>query len=276
MAPSPYGRGMAEEPSTERHTAGAQAGPAPEEPSFAERSRTLVHLARLGTLSTHSRKAAGYPFGSLAPYGLDEKGRPTFLFSTMAMHTQNLLADGRASLLIAQPEWNEDPLAGARVTLVGNVVGLPDSDRAAVRDEYLARHENARHWVDFGDFAFYRLEPADLYYVGGFGAMGWVRAEEYLAAAADPLAESAPGILAHMNADHADALVLYAKVFGGVQADQATMTSVDRLGFRLRARAGDQMRGLRINFTREARTPEETRRVLVEMVRDARARAGSA
>jgi putative heme iron utilization protein len=230
-----------------------------------------MHLGRVGTLSTHSRKTPGFPFGSVAPYGLDDAGRPTFLISTMAMHTQNLVADGRASLLVTQPGWTEDPLAGARVTLVGTVAPLSEGDVARVREDYLARHGNARYWVDFDDFGFYRMEVADLYYVAGFGAMGWVEVAEYRAAAPDPLADSAPSILAHMNADHADALKLYCRVFAGVEVDEATMTAVDRLGFRVRARTADQLQALRINFPREARTPAEARAVLVEMVRQTRA-----
>src|ERR1700679_2039267 len=83
------------------------------EPSFAERARTLVYLGRIGSLSTHSRKQPGFPFGSVMPYGLDDRGRATFLISTMAMHTQNLLADARASLLVTQPEAGGDPLGAS-------------------------------------------------------------------------------------------------------------------------------------------------------------------
>jgi putative heme iron utilization protein len=259
-----------------QHTADA-ADPATQvpEPPFDERARTLVHLGRTGTLATHSRRASGYPFGSVAPYGLDASGAPTFLISTMAMHTQNLLADPCASLLVTQPGWTEDPLAGGRVTLVGDVARVSAADVAAVRADYLARHANAQHWVDFEDFGFYRMAVRELYFVAGFGAMGWVEAASYAIAAPDPLAEHAAGILAHMNADHADALRLYCQVFAGVAADEATMTSVDRLGFRVRARSGDRLRGLRINFPREARTTADARAVLVEMVRDARARSGT-
>jgi heme oxygenase (biliverdin-IX-beta and delta-forming) len=235
-----------------------------------------MHLGRSGTLSTQLRKHPGFPFGSVAPYGLDGLGRPTFLISTMAVHTQNLSGDPHASLLVTQPGWTEDPLAGARLTLVGPVAAVPGDELAAVRADYLARHENARFWVDFDDFAFYRMDVADLYYVAGFGAMGWVEADAYRAAAADPLADHAAGILDHMNADHGDALVLYARVFAGVDAEEATMTGVDRMGFRVRARIGDRLQGLRINFPREVRTPMEARTVLVEMVRAARERVKSA
>ena len=231
-----------------------------------------MHLGRVGTLSTHSRKAAGFPFGSVAPYGLQASGNPTFLISTMAMHTQNLVADGRASLLVMQPGWTEDPLAGARVSLIGQVTPLPAADAAPVREEYLARHDNAKYWVDFDDFGFYRMEVVDLYYVAGFGAMGWVDAADYRGAASDPLVDSAPGILTHMNADHRDALKLYCRVFAGVEADDATMTAVDRLGFRVRAQTGDRLQGLRINFAREVRTSAEARTVLVEMAAAGNAR----
>jgi heme iron utilization protein len=270
-----YGRRMSTNATTNQHAGGGPpAAPGVPEPPFAERARTLMHLGRTGTLSTQLRKHAGFPFGSVAPYGLDERGRPTFLISTMAVHTQNLLADVHASLLVTQPGWTEDPLAGARLTLVGPVTTAPADDLAALRADYLARHANARFWVDFDDFGFYRMEVEDLYYVAGFGAMGWVDAAAYCSASPDPLADHAAGILDHMNADHADALALYCKAFADVAAQEATMTGIDRMGFRVRARTADRLQGLRINFPREVRTPMEARTVLVEMVKEARARCG--
>jgi putative heme iron utilization protein len=119
------------------------------------------------------------------------------------------------------------------------------------------------------------LTPLDLYYVGGFGVMGWVDPVSYRSAAPDPLSVAAPGILGHMNADHADALVLYCRHFAGVDAAEARMTGVDRLGFRVRARIADEERDLRINFPREVRTAGEARVVLVEMVRAARTDAAA-
>src|SRR5713226_2635275 len=85
--------------------------PAIPEPTFAERARTLVYLGRAGTLATLSRRHPGHPFASIMPYALDDDGRPLFLISTMAMHTQNLEADGRASLLVLQSGAAGDPLA---------------------------------------------------------------------------------------------------------------------------------------------------------------------
>jgi putative heme iron utilization protein len=241
------------------------------EPSFAERARTLMYLGRIGSLSTLSRKQPGFPFGSVMPYGLDEQGRPVFLISTMAMHTQNLQADSRASLLVTQEDGSGDPLGASRVTLVGNVQRIAEPEVAEARELYLARYANSKYWVDFEDFSFYRMEVVDVYYVGGFGVMGWVAASEYVLSRPDPLADSMGDIIQHMNADHRDALLLLARKFAGIEAQEGTMTAVDRLGFQVRLKTQEGMRGARIAFSREVSNAAETRTVLVEMVRQARA-----
>jgi putative heme iron utilization protein len=138
---------------------------------------------------------------------------------------------------------------------------------ASVREDYLARHPNSSYWVDFKDFAFFQMAIVDVYFVGGFGVMGWVESEDYGKAEPDPLADAARGILDHMNQDHVDAMLLLARGLGGAEGTDAKMTAVDRLGFHLRVETRDGMRGLRIPFSREARSPEETREILVDMVR---------
>src|SRR5271157_5530158 len=117
------------------------------EPSFAERARTLMYSSRIGSLSTLSRKQPGFPFGSLMPYGLDSQGRPIFLISTMAMHTQNLLADPRASLFVTEPGASGDPLGSSRVTLIGTVSKIPEPELAAARTVYLTRYPDSNYWV---------------------------------------------------------------------------------------------------------------------------------
>jgi putative heme iron utilization protein len=261
---------MKETAAPHQHAYTGPALPQLPEPSHAERIRTLISLVSIGTLSTLSRKHPGFPFGSLMPFAIDTAGRPTFLISNMAMHTQNLKTDSRCSLFIEQAGVDGDPLGAARATLIGHAEPVPEGDAASVREQYLARHENSRYWVDFTDFSFFRLQLIDLYYVGGFGVMGWVEAEDYQQAAPDPLAETAPGILAHMNADHVDSMILLARSYAQMEAVEATMTSVDRLGFSLRLKTKDGIKGARINFLREVATALETRKVLVEMIQQAR------
>jgi heme oxygenase (biliverdin-IX-beta and delta-forming) len=156
----------------------------PSEPTFAERARDLVARARTGALSTLSRRRPGHPFGSVAPYASDGRGRPVFLISRLALHTKNLEADPRASLLVAEPDAVEDPLAAARVTLLGEARRLAPAESAADRVRYLERHPAAATWVDFADFSFWRLEVAEAYFVGGFGAMDWIPGEDYVEAVA--------------------------------------------------------------------------------------------
>jgi putative heme iron utilization protein len=203
----------------------------------------------------------------MMPYVADEFGRPAFFISTMAMHTQNLQQDARASLLITQPDVSGDPLGAARLTLLGNVT---EASAAELRDLYLSRHESAKYWQDYTDFAYYRLEVLGVYYIGGFGVMGWISAEDYGSALPDPLAEVASGIIQHMNADHADALLQIARQFAGEIADEAAMTAVDRLGFHLRLRSGDRIHGRRVAFLQEVRSSAAARGALTDMARQAR------
>ena len=228
-----------------------------------------MHIGPIGTLSTLSQKRPGWPFGSIMPYALDGLGRPILLISTMAMHTKNLLADPRASLLVAQPEVAGDPLGAARVTLMGQIARVPKDDIDSVRQAYLARHDNAGYWVDFGDFGFYRMDVLEVYYVGGFGVMGWVSADDYRQASVDPLADTAPALMQRMNAERAAGLLTLVRRAGHAQAEAAKLTAMDRLGFHLRLRTGDRVQGERIAFPLGATSAQTAERMLEDMIRQA-------
>lgn len=249
--------------SNRQHAGPASATPDVPEPSLAERARTLAAIGLIGSLSTHSLKFPGFPFGSMMPLVADDRGRPVFFISTMAMHTQDLHQDHRASLLITQPGVAGDPLGAARVTLIGEAKVAP---AAEVRDLYLSHHESARYWQDFTDFAYFRLEVQGVYFIGGFGVMGWVSAEDYATAAPDPLAKVASDIIQHMNANHGEALRRIAGRETGEAPEEATMTAVDRLGFHVRLKIGERVHGRRIAFPREVNDTTDARAVLIEMV----------
>lgn len=239
------------------------------EPSHAERVRTLLDRESIGTLATNSHHHPGFPFASVMPYALPSDGAPLFLISGMAIHTQNLLADPRASLLVMQTGGDSDPLGLQRATLVGNVRRI-EAPGESIRTTYLQRHPNAKHWISFSDFSFFQLEIAEIYYVGGFGVMSWVRAAEYASAGVDPLASLSAGIIEHMNRDHADALRNITRRFGGLDALETQMVSCDRLGFVVRVKTAEGMKGTRIAFPEEVRSAEDARRVLVAMSKESR------
>jgi putative heme iron utilization protein len=256
----------------------ATSGPPPPEPSHAERCRTLVAGSSRGALSTIAADPEGYPYGSVASYGLDERGNPLFFVSLMAEHTQNALRDPRASLLVTEPvPEGADPLASGRVTLMGRMTAVADADRASVRELYLAANPTSAYYIDFGDFTFYRLDVESIRYVGGYGRMSWVDAARYAQAEPDPLVDAAAGILEHMNADHADAQVLYCKyLLDRPDTTEASMSAVDRYGFEMIAVGPTGRAAVRLGFPEECRTGDEVRKAMVALVGEARALAASA
>ncbi len=252
--------------------------PPPPEPTHAERCRTLVASATRGCLSTLTADPDGYPYGSVASYALDERGDPLFFVSLMAEHTQNAIRDSRASLLVTEPVPDgADPLASGRATLLGRLTAVPETERPVVRDRYLAANPTSAYYIDFGDFAFYRLGVESIRYVGGYGRMSWVDARAYAEAEADPLAPAAAGIIEHMNADHAEAQVLYCRFLAGYpDTTAATMSAVDRYGFDMIASGPGGRAAVRIGFPVPCATGDEVRQALVTMVADARRLAAAA
>ena len=176
-------------------------------------------------------------------------------------------------MLVAEPvPEGADPLAGGRVTLLGTLVEVGPEDLDVARERYLAANPPAAYYIDFGDFAFYRLRVESIRYVGGYGRMSWVDAAGYGAAEADPLVDAAPGIISHMNADHADAQVLLCQHHAGrSDTTEATMSAVDRYGFEMIAVGPTGRAAVRVEFSDECTTSTEVREALVAMVGAVRA-----
>jgi len=240
-------------------------------PSHAERGRTLVASVGTGALSTLALQPAGSPYGSFVTYGL-EAGAPVFLISEMAEHTRNLRADPRASLLVVEPSEG-DPLARARITLVGACRPLEGEERSPALAALTAAHPGAARYADFGDFHVWRLSVEAIRYIGGYGRMSWIEVADWSRAEPDPLASHAAGIMAHMNQDHADALIAYCHAYSrATDASSATMTGVDRYGFELSALTGAGPRPIRLAFSRPLASVDEVRKELVDLVKRARAK----
>jgi heme iron utilization protein len=239
-------------------------------PTHAERARTLVARISTGTLCTLALEPEGYPYGSFVTVAFDS-GHPIFLISGLAEHTRNLEQDPRASLLVAE-SGAADPLANGRVTMLGPCTPV-EGDGSSARAAFLAAHPNSSYYADFRDFAFWRLQVDHVRYIGGYGRMSWISKTDWLAAEPDPLGPSADGIIAHMNADHADAMVLYCKAFSKATAiTAARMTGVDRYGFEMSAMTPMGPRPVRVAFEKPVSTSEEVRAALIAMVNDARSK----
>ncbi|HEY3997666.1 MAG TPA: DUF2470 domain-containing protein [Candidatus Xenobia bacterium] len=236
--------------------------------NHAEWSRTIAEMALYGTMGTITQDPPGYPYGSLAHFALDDDNAPIFLISRLAEHTINLEADPRSSLLVAETSPDFNPLARGRVTLLGRTTPV---DRSLVRDRYLARIPQARYYVDFRDFVFYRMEVEAIRFIGGFGRMSWVDAPAWKTAVPDPIVPHAPGILQHMNDDHGEALVLMCRHLARLaEVTKARMTEVDRYGFEIQAEETAGPRLVRLGFRSPLASADGVRPAMIELVEEAR------
>lgn len=222
-----------------------------------DRARQLLRRCRHGALATLSQRLSGHPFATVVPYVTDHAGRPLLLISALAEHTRNLRADARASLMVHAA--GEDVLAAARLTCAGRGERLEDAP-AEVVERYLRHLPRARGLLGFGDFAFYRIEPEALHWVGGFGDIQWLDADA-VRAPASTLAESEAAILAHMNADHRHNLRDYCRLMHGCAPRDVEMVGIDCDGFDVRADG----HLLRIDFETTVSTPAAARRALVAL-----------
>jgi hypothetical protein len=201
--------------------------------SAAEEARTLVSATNIGSLASLTDE--GDPWASMITYGALGDGSPVLCLSRLAEHGRNLAGDARASIVITQPEPPADPLAAARVTLAGRCERPADeAEHTAARTAHLTAVPPAKIYVDFSDFSLWILRVQRVRWVGGYGRMDSATASTYAAAEPDPVLGHAASAVAHLNADHADALLAIAHTLGGYpDATAATCTGIDRYGLDL-------------------------------------------
>lgn len=205
-----------------------------------------------------------WPYASLVLVAVDHDLSPILLMSDLAEHTKAIAAGPRVSLLFDGTQGLDQPLTGPRVTLLGRAARTAD-ERIARR--FLARHPAAQMYAGFKDFNFYRVTVERAHLVAGFGRIRWLTDTELGVVAAPGLAEAEPGIVSHMNDDHADAVQLYASRLLGLAGDGWRMTGIDAEGIDLRC--GGTV--ARLPFDAPLAEAAEARKVLVALVGQARA-----
>lgn len=232
-------------------------------------ARTLLRTARHAALAVFD-PAGGAPLASRVALATDCDGAPLILVSALSAHTPALDADPRCSLLVGEP-GKGDPLAHPRMTIVcrASRIARDAPEHARIERRYLARQPKAKLYAGFGDFAFFRLEPEKASLNGGFGKAYHLTRADLLTAspALAALAAAEAGAVEHMNADHADAVDLYARHFARAEGSGWRLTGIDADGIDL-AR-GDQV--TRVFFAAPLAEAAELRPVLVAMAREARA-----
>ncbi|XVE90163.1 hypothetical protein DITRI_Ditri20bG0056000 [Diplodiscus trichospermus] len=235
-----------------------------------EEIRTVLDQSTRGMLSTFSQQHEGYPSGSMVDFAGDANGSPILAVSSLAVHTKDLLANPKCSLLVARDPEDRTDLV---ITLHGDAIAVSEKDQAAVRTAYLAKHPNA-FWVDFGDFQFMLIEPKVVRYVSGVATAllgsGEFSKEEYQDSKVDPIAQFSKPVASHMNKDHAEGTKVIVQFSTSIPVDYAYMVDLDSLGFNVKAGYQGNTFKLRIPFPRRAEDRKDVKTLIVDMLQAAR------
>ena len=227
-------------------------------------ARLLVRRRGVGTLAT-SMADGGAPYASLVTYACDHQGQPIFLFSTLSDHTQNILADNQASLLVEDAVGKRNPQIGPRLSLMGRI--KRDTSPGS-RARFLARHPNAAMYAGFGDFGIYRMTVERAHYVGGFARAIWFEAKHVLTPKkiAKEMAAIEVDIIEHMNADHRTAVSAYAESLVGRKAGNWQICGSDSDGIDMISEG----RTARLDFDKPVTDSTTCREMLVQLAADAK------
>src|ERR1700694_3601219 len=213
-------------------------------------ARSLLRRSRQGALAT-LMTGSGDPYCSLVNVTTDPAGAPILLISRLALHTRNILGDNRVSLMLDE-RAEGDPLEGSRIMLAGRAEEAGGEDAKILRRRYLNAHPSAEAFVDFKDFSFFRIRPSGAHLVAGFGRIVDLKPEQFLTDISDAgaLLKAEQGAIEHMNADHRDAMSLYATRLLGADTADWRCTGCDPDGIDMQAGAAT----LRLDFPRRSVT----------------------
>ena len=235
----------------------------------AKLARSLLRRSRQGALAT-LMAGSGDPYCSLANVASHADGSPILLISRLALHTRNILADSRVSLMLDE-RAEGDPLEGSRIMLAGRAEEAGADDLPVLRRRYLNAHPSSDAFVNFNDFSFFCIRPSGAHLVAGFGRIVDLSPAQLLTDISDAgaLLEAEQGAIDHMNADHRDATNLYATRLLGAEVADWRCTGCDPDGLDLQAGA----KILRLDFPERVTGPGELRKILVRLADEARAKA---
>ena len=231
-------------------------------------AKSLLRRCRQGALAT-LMAGSGDPYCSLVNVASHADGSPILLISRLAVHTRNILADPRVSLMLDERAAG-DPLEGARIMLAGRAEEASAGEFDTLRRRYLNAHPSAENFANFKDFSFFRIRPGGTHLVAGFGRILDLKPEQFLTdiSGASALVEAEQGAIDHMNADHREAINLYATRLLGAEPADWRCTGCDPDGIDLQAGA----KTLRLDFPQPVTGPGELRKMLVRLAEEARAK----
>lgn len=246
--------------------------PSPSELPKSKPAKDFLAFHRTAVLSTLSRTHQGYPFLSLVPYDVDFMGRVIIYISKIAEHYKNLTLNSKASVFIPDLHAWQDPQPYGRITILGDFASVPEKELPAVQASYEKRFPDSIPHSLTHDFVYFRSTVERVRWISGFGEIYWISGDSFQSCSLDPLSYAGMGICEHMNADHSDALVLYAKHLASIEPDtgKVVMVFVSSVGFTLQVARQSGTKRVNILFPKSVSSAGEARAVFIEMLKECR------
>lgn len=241
--------------------------------SLALEAKQFLRSTRSGVLSSFSAKFSGYPFGSVMPFVLDHNCQPIVFISSIAEHTKNIIANPKISLLVFAGA--DDLHANGRLTLIGEAAEIGKNDAELVA-RYCRYFPESTGYLSMHDFSFYRLHIHQARYIAGFGKMSWLSGKELTGEDLVDLANNSEitaletSMIAHMNSDHQESMLLYCKHFYNIRPSRVQLIGVDSDGFDVEAVVADDIKMLRFTFESPIFDANSARMAFVALSKTAR------
>ncbi len=193
-------------------------------------ARLLLRNSEVGVLSTHSKACNGYPFGSVSTFMSTHEGDVIFYVSDLAQHTKNIKYDAKMCLTVYSADPNsgrrsEDPNAEARLSLLGHAFAIDSTEKQATADRFFRLYPDSKKYQKAHDFEFYKMHTNRVRFIGGFGDIHWISAEDWHLSTPEWKSAEA-SMVKHMNEDHVDAMQAICAHFAGIKADSIEMLAV--------------------------------------------------
>ncbi|MCB0346784.1 MAG: DUF2470 domain-containing protein [Bdellovibrionales bacterium] len=235
-------------------------------------ARNFFDAGQVATLCSHSKVHQDYPFGSLVQYDVTEQGEPIIYVSRIAQHYKNLLEKPHASIFVSDPNAGSAPLSCPRITVMAEFSLVDDAAKGETEAKYVKRFPASVDHRVAHDFVFFKGCIKHVRWIGGFGDIAWIGAEEFCAEPRDEVAYNSASMIEHMNEDHQDALGQYVQAFSDEELRGAALrlAAVSASGFSVRLLRGASAKEVWVPFEPSLSGPDQARTAFINLLKTIR------
>ncbi len=217
-------------------------------------------------------KGDGFPFGSVTPYDVQEDGRLIIAISTISQHYRNLRHNPRGSFFISERHGNVDPQAHARASVLGEFSEVQADELESIRSSYLTRFPKSAARTLAHDFLYFQCKPLRIRWIGGFGEITWVSADDYFSQAFDMVSYQSSAIIEHMNEDHQDAMAELVEFYCNRKClpENCSLIAVNQNRLLIKTKNSEGEKDITLAFPSTVVDSNAVRAELIAMLKEAR------